>query len=290
MSSTGERIKAVAEDILGAFHRGDVPKAMAQVFIRRRVDVPSRQWSWTNRLIGILRGHIYAAGFRQWRELGRSVKGGERAFYILGPRWVTVDSTADESTKTEDESAGEKKKRLAGFLALPVFGYLQTTGDSLPGLEDEPEFVSGLPLIEVARYWGLSVGTYSASDAPGILGQFLPGAGIGLGVENLSTWAHELIHAADTLLGNPRLSKLDAEVVAELGGAILLEVLGQETASDRGGCYEYICRYAESYRSNPLLVCHALLDRTCRCVSFLLEEADRIGGKRETQSLEGVVS
>jgi hypothetical protein len=58
----------------------------------------------------------------------------------------------------------------------------------------------------------------------------------------LSTWAHELIHAADDRLGNLKESGQHwrSETVAELGGAILLEVLGLERDADRGGCFQYV--------------------------------------------------
>jgi antirestriction factor ArdC-like protein len=191
-----ERVSAIAHEILAAFESGELPKALAQLFIHRKVVVPSRAWTWTNRLIAIRRGHVYAAGFRQWQEAGRYVKKGEHAFHILAPRITKA--------KEDDEGRGVKEGDLVtlGFLAVPVFGYLQTEGEPLAGVEDAPEFVDRLPLIEVARAWGLSVSLYSIEDAPDRLGYFTPGRGIALGTENVSTWAHELIHAADHRLGN----------------------------------------------------------------------------------------
>lgn len=254
MSAREERVAAISRDILAVFETGEVPAAMAQVFIRRNVAVPSRHWSFTNRLIGHLRGHVYAAGFRQWQILGRSVKPGERAFHIFGPCLVP------DNEKATEEAGEVPRVRLVGFVPIPVFGYLQTDGKPLPGLEDEPSFVDALPLVAVARFWGLSVGTYSAADFPGILGHHLPGKGIGLGVKNLSVWAHELIHAADTRLGHPKDSLLANEVVAQLGGAILLESLGYATESDRGGCLAYLERYARHAGRTVLPVALELLD------------------------------
>ena len=112
--------------------------------------------------------------------------------------------------------------------------------------------------------------------SPGQLGFFTPQRGIGLGVENLSTWAHELVHAADYRLGEATENKLAREVVAELGGAILLECLGQTEKSDRGGAYTYLRRYCEEEQKPLLQTCMALLDRTCRVVAFLLDEAEKI--------------
>jgi hypothetical protein len=66
------------------------------------------------------------------------------------------------------------------------------------------------------------------------------------------------------------------EVVAELGGAILLECLGYATESDRGGAYEYLTRHCEEKKRSLLGACTELLERTCGCVGFLLDEAERV--------------
>lgn len=80
MNARAEKIEAIAHDFLGAFETGNLPRTLSQMFIRRAVEVPSKHWTWTNRAVGIIRGHVYAAGFRQWEELGRHVKRGEHAF------------------------------------------------------------------------------------------------------------------------------------------------------------------------------------------------------------------
>jgi hypothetical protein len=269
-SLSRERVSAIANDILAAFDSGELPQALAQLFIHRNVEVPSRLWTWTNRLITIRHGHVYAAGFRQWQEVGRYVKKGEHAFHILAPRIAKA--------KEDDAKRGVKEGDpvTLGFLAVPVFGYLQTEGEPLAGVEDAPEFIDRLPLVEVAGAWGLSVSLYSHEDAPDRLGYFTPGVGIALGVENLSTWAHELVHAADHRLGNLVARSLDAEVVAEFGGAILLECLGYTSESDRGGAYRYLQRYCETEKRNLLGACTELLDRTCGCITLLLDEAEAL--------------
>lgn len=264
-----EKITAIAGDLLRAFRTGTLPAALAQVFIHRSIDVPSKHWTWTNRAVGILRGHVYAAGFRQWQALGRHVRQGERCFYILAPKVRKRESTEDD----------EERSVVVGYQPVAVFGYLQTNGEPLPGAEDEPAFVDALPLIAVARSWGLSVGTYAITDNPDALGYFAPGLGIGLATENLATWAHELVHAADHRLKSHTGTGLASEVVAELGGAILLQCLGRPEESDAGGAYGYIAKYCADHKRNPLSVCTELLERTCRCVAHLLEEAERLAGE-----------
>jgi len=60
-------------------------------------------------------------------------------------------------------------------------------------------WLNELPLIEVARAWGLNVSAYDG-QIRGPQEKYLPGSYIAVGVKNLSTWAHELIHAADDKL------------------------------------------------------------------------------------------
>jgi len=62
-----------------------------------------------------------------------------------------------------------------------------------------------------------------------------------------------------------------------LGGAILLEILGHETESDRGGCWDYVQRYAEKAKLDPIQACQKLLKRTCDCVALILDTAEAAG-------------
>ena len=90
--------------------------------------------------------------------------------------------------------------------------------------------MNSLPLIEVARTWGLDVDAYNGLEgAPN--GKYMRKKAIAVGVKNLSTW-HELIHAADDRLGNltERGQHWRSEVVAELR-CIAFEALGHNCES-----------------------------------------------------------
>jgi antirestriction protein ArdC len=260
--------------ILEAFRNPNrLPKPLAQVFIHRKDNVPCRSWSWRNQLLVALRGFKDARGFRQWQEVGRSVKKGERAFYILSPL----------SKKVQDDKTGEEKTIIYGFKGTPVFGYEQTDGKPLPPADPEAaRWVETLPLIEVARAWGLSVELFNGKAAS-YLGAYRHHAGIALGVKNLSTWAHELVHAADHR--NGKLNGLGQhwrnETVAELGGAVLLQILGYPHDADLGGCWEYIQRYAEKAGLEVIDACGKVLQRTCEAVALILDTADALREKEE---------
>ena len=267
-----------ASKILEAFQSGNVPAALANVFIRWDDGSPCRKWSFSNQLLTAIAGHDDARGFRQWQEVGRSVKKGEKSFQILVPL----------SKKFEREyESGETEAGYAvyGFKTAAVFGCDQTEGDPIPAREESRKFIDSLPLIEVASEWGLRVATY-CGDERGPAGKYAPGTAIALGVENLSTWAHELIHAADDRNqgGLKAGQQLDQEVVAEFGGAVLLEMLGMADASDRGGCWQYVAAYAAAAKKEPLAVCQILLDRTCKAVALIMETAAKIEQSAEIES------
>ena len=266
------KAESVAGRILDVFKTGNVPKSLAPIFIHRDDDgVPCRLWSWSNQLVTALAGFDDARGFRQWESAGRKVQKGQRAFYILAPCHRKVAGT--------DPETGENTDRLViyGFKSVPVFGYEQTDGEPLPGRENERRFIDELPLIGVARQWGLSVKTYNGKQG-GSLGWYRPSSAIALGVENLSTWAHELIHAADDRLGNTneRGQHWRSETVAELGGAILLHACGYERDADLGGCWEYVSKYAEDAKLQPIQACMKVLNRVCKAVALVLETASEL--------------
>ncbi|HBL26181.1 MAG TPA: hypothetical protein DD490_05025 [Acidobacteria bacterium] len=266
-----EKAQAAAQEILTAFEEGSIPKALARMFVHRNHDVPCRSWSFSNRLLAALRGHFDARGYRQWQEVGRFVKAGERSFSILVPCMYK----AKEDDPAREIQAGDLV--VKGFATAAVFGYRQTDGEPLPGEAEEEVFVDSLPVVEVARSWGIEIVTYSGRVGSA-QGFFTPGQ-IGLGVRNLGTFAHELIHAADHRLStitHGRGQQLDNEIVAEFGGAVLLECLGFTSESDRGGAFAYIEGYCRKH-SRPLIAAVTeLVDRTCNCVALILETADQL--------------
>jgi hypothetical protein len=137
--------------------------------------------------------------------------------------------------------------------------------------------VRSLPLIDVAESWGLTIEAFNGQGAR-YLGMYRHGQSIAVGVKNLSTWAHELLHAADDRLGNlmERGQHWRSETVAELGGAVLLECLGYSEESDRGGCFQYVKGYAERNEIDVKAACVRVLKRTCQAVSLVLDSAQEL--------------
>ena len=148
-----------------------LPKPLAQIFIHRKDASHFSKWSWGNQLLVILRGFTDARGFQQWHDVGRWVKKGEKAFYILGP----------VKKKITDKETGEEKSIVVGFKGMAVFGLEQTDGEPLPIGDPEIEtWLDSLPLVDVAKEWGLSVDVFNGETA-GFLGVYRRRCGIALG-------------------------------------------------------------------------------------------------------------
>ena len=187
--------------------------------------------------------------------------------------------------KTVDADTGERDTRMAvvGFKSIPVYRLEDTDvidaerwAVANKSEADSSRFIDGLPLVEVARSWGLNVETFNGAGAR-FMGKYSSGAAvIALGVKNLSTWAHELTHAADDrcIVGGLKPGqRADQEIVAELGGAVLLECLGEHEAADVGGAWRYIDSYANRDGVAPLTYCERLLKRVCEAVALILDTA-----------------
>jgi hypothetical protein len=277
MKFIGKAEKA-ANTILDGFKSGAIPQAINTIFISRKDNVPCRSWSWSNQLITILNGTSDARGFRQWEDVKRHVMKGQHAFLILAPLFRVV--------KKDD---GTEQSFLYGFKSVPVFGIEQTEGAELPKTESS-DFVDSLPFIEVARKWGLNVEIFNGR-AGGKLGFYGRGQVIALGVENLSTWAHELMHAADDKLGNlkERGQHYRSEVVAEFGGSVLLHMLGLEHDADKGGCWNYISSYCAREQKEPISVCMSVLKRVCDSIEFILTESEAINESKTISRIEAAV-
>lgn len=157
------------------------------------------------------------AGFHAWRKLGRNVRRGEQAIWILAPMTRKV--------KPKDDGADEEpKKVVSGFKAAPVFDVSQTDGEPLPEIASrlDSEGPSGAfdRLREVAEDLGYQV---EAAELPGEINGLCSYADRRIQVEianaggqQVKTLAHELAHALlhEDFDGGRALAELEAESVA----------------------------------------------------------------------------
>ena len=167
---------------------------------------------------------------------------------------------------------------MYGFKAIPVYRVEDTEGEPLCVDDHYDMWISQLPLIEVAESCCIKVSTYSntGKDPLGYFQSGKSGKAIMLCTENLSTFAHELCHAADEHLHTLKDKTPMLEIVAELGSAVLLESIGYSHDADLGGAYSYIERYATAMNKPAVRARIELLDRVCTVVSLIIDEAEKI--------------
>ena len=90
-----------------------------------RVQARFHRYSFSNALLVALQcpAATHVTGFHTWRRLGRTVRRGESALWILAP--VTRRLVSDDDTE-------QNTRVVTAFRAVPVFDIPQTTGQDLP--------------------------------------------------------------------------------------------------------------------------------------------------------------
>lgn len=194
-------------------------------------------------------GTMDARGYQQWRQVGRQVRAGAKAIYILAPvtRKVTR-KVADPETGQERE---EEVTVVTGFRPVPVFRVEDTVGEPLP---PEPDYSPSElpPLREVAERLGVKVEYRPARrDAP--LGQYgLVSRTIVLHTHDPDVFFHELAHAVHATFRPLRPGQHpEQELVAETAAAVLCELYGY-----RGYCWhawQYLRHYADCRDAQAVL-------------------------------------
>jgi len=250
-------VKAVLDDILEKFRTGDIPDALALASFPG-LDVPSSQWSFTNRMLMFLSGTADARGFRQWKQAKRWVKNGARAVHILVPCFrVEVD-----------EESGEEVEVLRYFKATPVFRYEDTYGE--PVRHEQPELPE-LPLLDRSKEWGLSVRAIPGKYR--FKGYYAPRQKeIVLASPEEMVFFHELAHASHEKLKGRLKTGQDAlqEIVAELSAQALCRLVGKKCSDTTGNSYRYIESYAARLNLSPYTACLRVLSDTEKVLNLIL--------------------
>ncbi len=170
-------------------------------------------------------GATRVAGFTAWKKLGRAVRKGERALWILAPM-------TGRRARSDD---GEERRPIVGFRPVPVFDVAQTDGEPLPEVcrnlrGDDPRSCFGLLVARAGRL-GYTVET---TELPGSTNGDCAFARRRIRVEGrnepaqqVKTLAHELAHA---LLHEGTDDRVLAELEAESAAFVVCRTLGFDTS------------------------------------------------------------
>jgi antirestriction protein ArdC len=251
-----EKVKDVLQSILQRFETGDIPEVIAYSTFPIP-NIPAARWSLLNRILVSLAGTCDARGFKQWKAVGRHVKKGAKAFSILAPRFI----------KKEKEKEEQNRIVLVGFLAVPVFRVEDTEGKAL---DYQQIGLPELPLIEVAKEWGISVRSIPGNYQ--FFGSFSQSRKeISLATKEESVFFHELAHAAhQRILGELKKGQdWRQEIVAELSAAVLCQIVGK-TSKHLGNHYQYIERYGKEASLTPWQACVKVMGDVEKVLNLIL--------------------
>jgi len=208
------------------------------------------------------------AGFWTWKNLGRSVKAGEKGIRILAPI-VGVRRKKDEEAQKDITKQNERV--LLGFRNAYVFDVSQTDGVDLPVMRE----ISGDPgenlerLASFVRGRGIQL-SYNENIAPALGISYggrialLPGQSK---AEEFSTLvhetAHELLHEAERRTATTKtVRETEAEAVAFVVGKAVGLVTGSASAD-----------YIQLYHGNASLLAESLevIQQTASVILAALE-------------------
>jgi len=275
-----EGIKALIEDMKNGDFFGNYAKVTFPPY-----DTPSNAWSgWNKVLISMLNDwkenpNCDWRGFNQWKEIGRSVKKGETAKYILVPMIGKYKYYKDQEGKKKrlekDEEAPEdteikEAQYLRGFKGVPVFAYEQTKGKKIVGLKKLK--LPKLNYMEVAKF--LKIDVFAVAQKSNFYGYYSPTRKqIALASPDESVFYHELAHAVDDYLdkqkggvGLKSGQQADQEMVAEMSAGVLARMNGQDIKQVTANTKKYVEAYGGKDTYKELML---LMTRINRVIEFI---------------------
>lgn len=238
MKNFEEKVEKSIKELLKMFETERLPEAIAYTTIKAKAgcDTPCIKWSLGNQLLMMLAGTNDARGIKQWNAVGRRLKVGTKALYILSPRLKKLKSKNDENGETIE------KHILTGFSTAPVYRYEDTEGAELEVPDYTPPTLP--PLIDVAKKFNINVkyGPFTKR----FYGYFQSGRNeIMLCTHEVETFFHELAHGVhNTFKPIKGGQHADQEIVAETVAAVLCNMYGYTGYLYQG--YNYIKYYAKA--------------------------------------------
>jgi hypothetical protein len=248
--------QASLQKVIKQFESGDLSPIREVVRIQLDTAAPASKWSLSNKVLAFIQaGELDCRGFRQWEQVGRRVKKGSAAIYILCPRMAKITKLEDKETKDY--------LTCVGFATLPVFSASETDGyEALPSYEP----VELPPLVEVAKKFGIVVDYMPV--APDRLGDCTSdGSKITIGTHDPSVFFHELAHAIHArIIGKLKGGQnAEQETVAEFTAAVLMNIYGLENHT--GNAWRYISYYSD----DPLVAITKALGTVEKVLTVLFE-------------------
>lgn len=243
--------------VIEKFQAGDLSPITNAARLRLPEEAPASKWSFNNRVLAFAQTEtLDCRGFRQWQQVGRNVKKGSVAAFILRPKNI----------KKKDEN-GEEKVICIGFASIAVFGIGDTEGE-----DDLKDYAPAAlpPLADVAQRMGVSM-TYLPLPPDRLADVDHKGENIRLGTTDQAAFFHELAHAAHAKIDGPLKGgqNSEQETIAEFTAAVISELYGVDHS---GNAWKYIRNYAP----DPLTAIMKVTAKVGQVLELLLSEIKEV--------------
>lgn len=194
---TADALKTLEEGILRLTNSSEWTRYL-------KMQAAFHQYSFANTMLILAQcpDATRVAGFKTWQKLGRQVRKGEKALWILAPRTFKAKSNDDADAAGDDDEEAPEGKIVVSFRPVPVFDVSQTEGDALPSPVMKLTGGDGGLFIRVkawAEAWGCPV---TVADIGGNINGFYEPERHAITVragmdpaQQLKTLVHELAHA-----------------------------------------------------------------------------------------------
>lgn len=224
-----------------------------------------KAYSWNNTMLIWLEATVrqweqnptYVRGAKQWNAIGRQIKKGEKAIWILAPRmgyvcvqhecprrgYKTIWNKFNKTNFCSVDSSHRVEKKMLGFMSVPVFDIQQTEGEELTTtfsmVKDEvanADFDVFAQFINLADAHGFKVEMGNARGADGFCSHEEKKIVIDENAEfgyKVKTLIHELAHMImHEDIKDYQLNRARYETEAEGVAFIVAEALGIHSEQD----------------------------------------------------------
>jgi len=132
------------DKVIQKFQRGDLSPIRNVVRIKLDPNAPALKWSLSNRVIAFIQAEeLDCRAYGQWLDIGRNVKKGTHAVYIVRPLMVHI---------LKSDNRADDERVCLGFSTIPVFKASDTEGENALS-KYEPDHLP--PLLLVAMKFGI---------------------------------------------------------------------------------------------------------------------------------------
>jgi antirestriction protein ArdC len=239
-----------------------------------RMQAAFHQYSFAN--VGLILAQrpdaTRVAGYRTWEKFERNVRKGEKAIWILAPRFYKPKTNEEVRSADDAESQDDDQGRIY-FKAVPVFDISQTEGEPLPQVVTKLQG-DDAGLFERVKAWSAAWGCpVTVEDFPGSAnGFYVPErhaitvrAGMSA-AQQLKTLLHELAHAhLHQDIDVYRAHRADAELEAESTAFVVMAHFGLDSGAYSFG-YLSVWQGGDEAAIKALKTCAQRIQQTARAI------------------------